>query len=58
MMYMRAMESLRTLRDNEEGQGLVEYGLILGLISVLAIAALTLIGQDVQKALEDVAAAL
>jgi pilus assembly protein Flp/PilA len=29
---------------DEEGQALVEYGLILGLIAVVAIAALTLLG--------------
>ncbi len=29
---------------SEEGQALAEYGLILGLIAVVAIAALTLLG--------------
>lgn len=43
---------------NEKGQGLVEYGLILGLVSVLAIASLTLIGGDIKTKLEAVAAAL
>lgn len=32
----------------EEGQGLVEYGLILGLVSVVAVTALTEIGKDVE----------
>jgi pilus assembly protein Flp/PilA len=32
------------LYKNEEGQALAEYGLILGLIAVVAIAALTLLG--------------
>lgn len=31
----------------EEGQGMVEYGLILGLIAIIAIAALTATGQSV-----------
>lgn len=48
---------IRNLRD-EEGQGLVEYGLILALISVVAIAALTLIGGNVTATFNDVAAAL
>jgi Flp pilus assembly pilin Flp len=40
MYFTRAMESLRSLRDREEGQGLVEYSLILALVSVASIAAL------------------
>jgi Flp pilus assembly pilin Flp len=42
----------------EEGQALVEYSLILGLISVIAIAALTTIGTEVLAKLEAVATAL
>jgi pilus assembly protein Flp/PilA len=40
MQYMRAMEFLRSLRDREEGQGLVEYSLIIALVSVALIGAL------------------
>jgi len=32
---------------NEEGQALVEYGLILGLIAVLCIGALTTMGLEI-----------
>ena len=32
---------------SEDGQGMVEYGLILGLIAVVAIAALLLLGPKV-----------
>ena len=35
----------------EEGQGLVEYALILGLIAVVAIAALSLMGNSVSEKL-------
>ena len=35
---------LFALYKEEEGQALAEYGLILGLIAVVAIAALTLLG--------------
>lgn len=38
------MEVLRDIWNEEEGQGLVEYGLILALISIVVIAALTLVG--------------
>jgi pilus assembly protein Flp/PilA len=32
------------LAENESGQGMVEYGLILALVSVAAIAALVILG--------------
>ncbi|MDX6503016.1 MAG: Flp/Fap pilin component [Gaiellaceae bacterium] len=44
--------------DNEDGQALVEYALILGLISIVAIALLTSIGTDVKTLLARVASAL
>lgn len=37
--------------DEEEGQGLTEYALILALIAVIAIAALTLLGGKVSNVL-------
>lgn len=35
------------LRSREEGQAMVEYALILGLVSVVSILALTAIGTNV-----------
>ena len=35
---------LRLFRKDEDGQALAEYALILGLIAVVAVAALTLLG--------------
>ena len=35
------MNSLKALIRDEEGQGMVEYGLIVGIISVAAIVSLT-----------------
>jgi pilus assembly protein Flp/PilA len=35
------------LRNREEGQAMVEYALILGLVSVVSILALTAIGTNV-----------
>jgi Flp pilus assembly pilin Flp len=46
------------LRDREDGQALVEYALILGLVSVAAIVVLGLIGIDVDAALDEVEGAL
>jgi pilus assembly protein Flp/PilA len=45
------------VRD-EEGQALVEYGLILALVSVVAIAVLTLLGSGVTSTLQSVVNAL
>jgi pilus assembly protein Flp/PilA len=44
--------------DDEEGQGLTEYALILALIAVIAIAALTLLGGKVSDVLSTVATSL
>jgi pilus assembly protein Flp/PilA len=44
--------------DKEDGQALVEYALILGLISIVAIGLLTSIGTDVKTLLSTVASAL
>jgi pilus assembly protein Flp/PilA len=52
------LELISTLRNREEGQALVEYALILSLISVVAIGALTLVGGNVTNILNSVAAAL
>jgi pilus assembly protein Flp/PilA len=38
---------LKTLREDEKGQALVEYALILALVSVVAIVTLTAIGTNV-----------
>lgn len=43
-----------TFLRNEDGQGMVEYGLILGLISIVAIAALTAAGTQVDRLLDTV----
>jgi Flp pilus assembly pilin Flp len=54
--YLKARVAI--LRDREDGQAMVEYALILGLVSVVAIATLQLIGQDVTAILQAVEAAL
>ncbi len=44
--------------DDEDGQGLTEYALILALIAVIAIAALTFLGGNVTSVLSTVATSL
>ena len=50
-LYLR----LKSFWDREEGQGLVEYALILVLVSIVAIGALTAIGANVTSVLQNVA---
>jgi pilus assembly protein Flp/PilA len=46
---------LDELRTDESGQGLVEYGLILTFIAVVAILALTTLGKSVSSLLNALA---
>lgn len=46
---------LKTFWNREEGQGLVEYALILVLVSIVAIGALGLIGTNVTTVLNTIA---
>jgi pilus assembly protein Flp/PilA len=43
---------------NDEGAALVEYGLLVGLIAVVCIAAVTLLGTQIRQAFLDITAAL
>jgi Flp pilus assembly pilin Flp len=47
---------LRTLRD-DRGQGLAEYGLILGFVAVLCVGAVVFIGQQLQSQYQNVSTA-
>jgi pilus assembly protein Flp/PilA len=58
-LYTRAMIQCKDfIAKREEGQALVEYALILALISVVAITALTNIGTEIKTKLEAVATAI
>lgn len=51
------IELLNRIR-NEKGQGMAEYALILVLVSIAAIAALTLLGQSITGVFNQIVAAL
>jgi Flp pilus assembly pilin Flp len=51
---MRAYFAYRTARDNEDGQAMVEYALILFLVSVVSIAILTTLGTSVSSVFNEV----
>jgi pilus assembly protein Flp/PilA len=50
--------SLRRLVRDERGQGLVEYALIIALVSIVAIAALKFLGSKASNSLNNAANAL
>ena len=52
--FVRAQNAVAALRDREEGQALVEYALILTLVSVVSVVALTTLGQHVKGLLNSV----
>jgi pilus assembly protein Flp/PilA len=49
---------LRRLLKEEEGQTLVEYGLLVALIALVVIAALTILGQKVANTFNSINATL
>ena len=51
---MRIIRGLRASLGRVEGQGLVEYALILVLIAIVAIAALLFLGGQVSEILSNV----
>ena len=54
-IFTKVQVALARVFDEEEGQGLTEYALILALIAVIAIAALTLLGGKVSDVLSTAA---
>jgi pilus assembly protein Flp/PilA len=56
LMLMQMIHRLR--QRDEEGQALVEYALILGLIAVFAIGSLTALGTNVDAVLSSIASAI
>lgn len=54
--YFQTLEA--TLRDREEGQTLVEYSLILVLISIVSIGLMTILGTSIGAVWTEVTTAL
>ena len=47
------MIDIRELRAEESGQGMVEYGLIIGLIAIIVIAVFVALGGPLRSMFED-----
>lgn len=52
---MQFYSRLRTLVRNHEGQDLLEYALLVALIALVAVAAVTLTGTNVNSIFEQIA---
>ena len=57
-LFINMKLALAHLLDDEKGQGLTEYALILALIAIVAIAALTLLGGKVTSVLNTISSSL
>jgi pilus assembly protein Flp/PilA len=51
---MRLYLALTSLRDGEEGQAMVEYALILALVSVAAVGILSVLGTSVSSIFNEI----
>ena len=58
LIPMRLYVALTALRNGEEGQAMVEYALILALVSVAAVAILTTLGGSVSSIFSEINADL
>lgn len=58
LLYLMSwIQAQTTFLRGEEGQDLVEYALLLGLIALLAIAAVTVLGEDISTVMSELASA-
>lgn len=54
----RVLIYIHSLRDRDDGQALVEYGLLVGLIAVVCVGAITLLGTNIKAKFDAINAAL
>ena len=57
-LFINMKLALADVLDNEEGQGITEYALILALIAIVAIAALSFLGGKVTSVLSTVGSSI
>jgi pilus assembly protein Flp/PilA len=57
-LSLRLYLALTDLRDREEGQAMVEYALILALVSVAAVGILSVLGTSVSSIFNEINADL
>jgi pilus assembly protein Flp/PilA len=52
------IRAFRSVLSNDRGQGLAEYGLILGLVAVLCIAAVMFLSGNIQAVLSNIGSSI
>ncbi len=57
-MYFQALNWLKSLIEQDEGVTAIEYGLIAALIAVVIIAALTIVGTELNTTFTAISTAL
>jgi pilus assembly protein Flp/PilA len=57
-LYLRLRELMVRKEDDQEGQGMVEYALILVLIAVVVIVILAVVGHQVSNVFSNVSSGL
>ena len=57
-MFEMIMSFVTSIREREEGQALVEYALILALVSIAAVGTLGILGGSIDGVLQTVEGAL
>jgi pilus assembly protein Flp/PilA len=58
LLHIHMLQLLNRFRRDEEGAALVEYGILVGLIAVICIAAVAIVGTQVSLAFSKIASAL
>lgn len=58
LLPLRTILAVRSLREREEGQAMVEYALLLFLVAVVSIAVLSLLGKSVSSVFSEINADL
>ena len=57
-MFSRFYQFIASFYDDERGQGMVEYGLIIALVAIVVIGALTALGGGIEETFESISDAL
>jgi pilus assembly protein Flp/PilA len=58
LLHIHLLQLINRFRRDEQGAALVEYGILVGLIAVVCIAAVAIIGTQISTAFSTIASAL
>lgn len=58
LLHIHILQLLNRFRRDDQGAALVEYGILVGLIAVICIAAVVIVGTQVSTAFSKIASAL